>query len=237
MNCRLYIQHVSRISFFLFIFFVLKKSSQSQVITDAGAWIGGGFEKNIHGDLDFQFQQQLRLQQNVTQLRSFFSEFQFAYRFNKYFRLSTDYRLTVPEGMITHRIGLNATVRRRKKPFTYSYRLRYQAQFAKFASFENHIRNKLGIEYKINKHFSPYLSSEVFYGFNYEHHRFEKVRVSSGLEYRFKKRHLLKFFYLWQREFQVVLPKMTHIFGSNYEYTFKNRWKRKKKKKKNDEKI
>jgi hypothetical protein len=186
-------------------------------ITDSELWSSVGIEKNFKKKFRFSFEQGFRFDQTITHLKSSLSEISFLYKVHDFLRLSTGYRISIRDFEVTHRVSGSVTLRYRKKPWTYSYRAKFQTDMEVNDVADHALRNKVTITHRINKRFSPYAGGEVFYHVYYKQNKFEKFRLFGGLQYS-KKDNELKVFYLYQREFNIAFPEQDHIFGLGYGY-------------------
>lgn len=199
------------------VLFPLKSFCQ----TDLGLWTGISLEKELVKNFELGYTTELRLDNNLTSYSRWLNELGFTYKVNKYYRVETSYRLTLKENtLLGHRITINQTVRYKIEDFTLSYRFSFQSNFAQLETNDYNLRNKFDIEYKINKHYSPFFSGEVFYNINYKTHAFNNFRLSAGLEYNFNKHHRLKPSILYNQEFNIAAPESEIIFSLGYKYSF-----------------
>lgn len=77
-------------------------------------------------------------------------------------------------------------------------------------------RNRLKLEYKINKHWRPYASAETNVS-----HGLEKVRYAAGTEIRLSKKHLLDVKYMFQHSTNDEDEEGNrHILGIGYTFKF-----------------
>ncbi|MCB9255910.1 MAG: DUF2490 domain-containing protein [Chitinophagales bacterium] len=189
--------------------------------TDLGLWTGISIEKELVKNFELGYTSMLRLNNNLTSYSRWLNELGFTYKVNKYYRVETSYRLTLKENsLLGHRISINQTVRYKIADFTLAYRLSFQSNFAKLEANDYNLRNKLDVEYRINKHYSPFFSGEVYYNINYKTHAFNNFRLAAGLEYNFNKHHRLKPSLIYNQEFNVAAPESEIIFSLGYKYSF-----------------
>lgn len=206
-------------NYIIVLVFLTPLTSFSQ--TDIGLWTGISIEKELVKNFELGYTSENRMNNNITSFSRWLNEIGFSYKVNKYYRVETSYRLTLRENAVLgHRISINQTVRYKIEDFTLSYRLSFQSNFAQLESNDYNLRNKFDVEYRVNKHYSPFLSGEVFYNINYKTHAFNNFRLSAGLEYNFNKHHRLKPSLIYNQEFNVAEPENEIIFSLGYKYSF-----------------
>ncbi|MEE9574312.1 MAG: DUF2490 domain-containing protein, partial [Candidatus Neomarinimicrobiota bacterium] len=68
---------------------------------------------------------------------------------------------------------------------------------------EEHLRNRMLVEYKITKKFTPYFGAELFYLINNKKYRngFDIFRYYTGVEYKITSKHYLEFTWIYEEVF------------------------------------
>ncbi|MCH8331194.1 MAG: DUF2490 domain-containing protein [Bacteroidetes bacterium] len=190
---------------------------------DNELWTGIEFSKEINKKLDLALEEQLRLNDDFGSLKSFFTNVALQQRLHKYIRAGINYRFSIKELIDFHRITASLIFRYRKKPWTFTYRPKYQLEYGDQIP-EKYFRNKLKIRYRVNKDINPFIATELFYNTAYRGRvgLFDKFRLQLGLNYRLKKRKELTVYYMYQQEINVNYPSISNVFGVFYSYSFKN---------------
>lgn len=190
--------------------------------SDLGMWNGIAFEKELSKKFEFQMEEEIRFADNITRINSLLTELGLTYKANKYYRLGLSYRFTHrPEnGTIGNRITLSNEARYKLQDFTFTYRLNVQQDFSTKEPVEYKIRNRLGIDYKINKHWEVSMAGELFYSFYYNRNVLDRYRLKWGVDHRFNKHHSLGFTLIFQEEFNVANPNREVILATKYKYSF-----------------
>jgi hypothetical protein len=205
-------------------------SAYSQV-NDAGMWLSFNIDKKINKKFSFSLSQELRFNENVTELGTFFTEAGVNYRINKLIRISGNYRFANKRLIDNtysqrHRFFADINLRKRFNDFQFSYRARFQNQFKDFYSrsneemFEYYLRNKISLSYRLNRVFSTYLSFENYTPLNGENYFTDNIRYTLGTEYVFNKSNSIELFYIIQKEYNVNNPYTDFIIGLAYNYSF-----------------
>lgn len=189
--------------------------------TDLGMWGGIAIEKEISKKFEFQAEEEIRLKDNITTVNSLLTELGFTYKANKYYRLGLSYRFTYyTDGAIGNRLTLSNEARYKIEDFTLTYRLNFQQDFSTEDPIEYKIRNRLGVDYKINKHWEVGTAAELFYSFYYNRNVLDRYRLKWGVDHRFNKHHRLGFTLIFQQEFNVANPDTDVILAAKYKYSF-----------------
>lgn len=190
--------------------------------TDLGMWNGIAIEKELSKKFEFQMEEEIRFADNITRINSLLTELGLTYKANKYYRIGLSYRFTYrpKNGAIDNRITLSNEARYKLEDFTFTYRLNVQKDFSTKEPIEYKIRNRLGIDYKINKHWEVGIAGELFYSFYYNRNVLDRYRLKWGVDHRFNKHHSLGFTLIFQEEFNVANPDREVILATKYKYSF-----------------
>jgi len=174
------------------------------------------------------------MNENVTSVRNFFSEVGLGYRMNDMIKISGYYRYinrSMANGSFlpTSRFHVDLRLRYKAKPVILSYRTRFQTQRKtnnREDESEIFSRNRIAIQLDLDKRFSPYVSTELYYDF--KQGELYKVRYTAGVELDLKKRRELDLFYRLQREFNMNNPTYAYVVGIGYSYRLKGKLFKKK---------
>lgn len=208
----------------LIVLFLFIEQSFSQ--TDLGLWSGIAIEKEISKKFEFEVGEELRLKNNITQVNSLLTELGFTYKANKFYRLGLGYRFTYyTNGSFGNRLTLSNQVRYKIEDITLSYRLNVQQDFSTKDPIEYKIRNKISIDYKINKHWEIGTAGELFYSFYFNRNVLDRYRLSFGVDHSFNKRHKLGASIMFQQEINLANPESDVVLGVKYKYSMKARKK------------
>ena len=194
-------------------------SSGNAQTSDAELWTRVGISKKITKKISLHFEEQVRLNDNISSVKNFFSELGVVYRLNKYLRFSGNYRyksIRRADGTFrtANRFHGDIRFRYKAKPIIVFYRARMQVEHGirnKGPRTEYYDRNKLTLKLDLDKKFSPYLSSEIY--LNVNDGTFDKVRYTIGVDLDLKKRNEISIFYRIQREFNVRNPNYTYVIA------------------------
>jgi hypothetical protein len=197
---------------------------------DAGLWMSATVQKRITTKLSLTLAEEIRLNENITEAGTLFSEAALDYRFARRWNAGFAYRFIQRRRIddsysVRHRLMADLSYRFRIKKFTLTPRLRYQIQYRDVNSSptghipETMLRSRLALRYNLGKRYFPFFNVELFIRLTQE--RFvDNVRYQAGMDYDLSKYHTLTFFYLINREMQVRNPLTEYVAGMGYRYQF-----------------
>ena len=204
------------IGYFLLYLFI----QYSFGIDDTHTWTSIGFEKNLPHSFSFEFEQELRIKDQLSTFSQTFSEVSLSYKVIDGLNISIPYRYAVFDDKIKQRLSLGASYKYKFNPISMKYRTKLQRSFEKEKTHEYLIRNKLIIEYKLRKRIEPYCSGELFHKFNKSNNELDEYRISFGLAVDLPRKSSIKIFYIFKNEdLTKTNPDKINVFGLSY--TFK----------------
>jgi len=167
----------------------------------------------------------------------------FSCKLLSFLKVGIDYRARffVADAVPTHRFGISLTGSYSFNKWKVSLRTAYQRRQTYFVSdaisgtpAANFWRNRLSFSFDLPKKFSLQAGIEPFFQFTAYQITLNRVRLSSGVEYAFQKRHIFQLEYLFQPEFRkMTFHRFNHILRVGYCWKIPS-WKSKKKKAKKD---
>jgi hypothetical protein len=199
-------------------------------VKNAGLWTSFSLEAKLTKKVSVNLSEELRFNENISELGTALTETGIAYKPNKNFQISGNYRFTQKHRTddnynLKHRFYIDVKYEKKVKPFKITFRSRWQDEFSQRGHSDNagasnfYLRNKLNIEWDMNKHFAPYLSTEVFSPVNYpREYFFDNIRSSAGIEYTLTKNHKIDLYYMVQNELNVSNPETDFILGIGYSF-------------------
>ncbi len=214
---------------FPFLFLAPAASAQTE---DLGAWFTFSLNKDIVGDLQFSFDQEFRLRDNLSTVNLLYTNLGLSYKFGKAFKVAATYRFTDKHKEdltwgVRHRLMTDAVVKIKPGRFSLGYRARFQWEVRGYGysgEFRNvpeiHMRNLFKIGYKVNKKVSPYFGTELRWQISDPRvpyrNGFDRTRFMAGLDYDFTDKQTLGLYFLYQREWNVSDPQTLYILGVEY---------------------
>ncbi len=225
---------VSRTVHFLvilvFLLGLLSGSPLKGQVRDAGLWTSASFEVKVAKKLTACIAQELRFNENITELGTAFTEAGLGYKLNKHFQLAVNYRYiqkrrTDNYYSFRHKFYVDVKYEKKIKPFQIQFRSRLQDEYDDIGRASDggipiyYSRNKLSISWNLNKLFSPYISVELFSPLNYPRTKvFDNIRTMAGVDYEISKHQKIDLFYMIQKEVNVSNPGTDFIVGLGYAY-------------------
>ena len=184
---------------------------------DNESWTSVSFEKKLPYSLKLEFEQELRLADQVSTFKQTFSELSLSYKVFDGLSLQIPYRYSTYKEKVKQRLSIGGSYKYSFKPMSLKYRTRFQRTFEKNETPEDLIRNKCTIEYKMDKNIEPYISSELFHSYNEDPVQLDEYRISFGLKVDIMENSSIKIFYIFKKE---DLPKSDPdeigVFGLAY---------------------
>ena len=186
---------------------------------DNESWTSVSFEKNLSKALKVEFEQELRLDDQLSTFKQTFSELSLSYKVFDGFSLQVPYRYSTYENKIKQRLSIGGSYKYSFNPISLKYRGRIQRTFEKNETPEDLIRNKFTIEYKLDKNIEPYVSSELFHSYSEDPVQFDEYRISLGVAVDLPGKNSIKIFYIYKKEdITKSSPDEVNVFGLGYKY-------------------
>ena len=206
------------IGYFLLYLFI----QYSFGIDDAQTWTSIGFEKKLSHSLSLEFEQELRIKEQLSTFSQTFSEVSLSYKVIDGLNISIPYRYAVFDDKIKQRLSLGASYKYNFNPISLKYRTKLQRSFEKEKTHEYLIRNKLIIEYKLSKKIEPFFSGELFHQFNTNNNQLDEYRVSFGMAVDLPWKNSIKIFYIFKNEdLTKTNPEKINVFSLSYRFIIK----------------
>lgn len=199
---------------------------------DAGSWNTFNLDYKINKKLTGLFTQECRIKENFTRLNLFYTNLGFEFKVNDFFKAALVYRFIEKyqddnSFSFRHRLMLDLTLKKKFEKIGLSYRQRIQAEERDIYSSEIgnipewYSRNKFTIKYDTEKRYTPYAAIELRYQLRnprewQSDNTWHRSRYSFGIDYKLNKKSTFGFYYLIQREYNVVLPQNQYIIGLEY---------------------
>ena len=221
--------------FFLLIFlsrFFFSTHPGTAQVNDAGLWTSVNVEKKIISRLTVSLTEELRFNENISELGTAFTEIGADYKFNKFVSFGASYRFIQKRRVddfysLRHRYNMDLSLKYKIKKIGITLRERFQTQYSDVNTSENgkvperYLRNKLTLKYDLDKKYMPFISAELFYQLsNPRGNEFDNVRYAAGFDYEINKRMSASLFYIINKEFNVNDPWTEYIIGTGFTFSF-----------------
>lgn len=199
---------------------------------DARLWLKAGVKKKINQGLDLRLVSSVRLGENYSRVNSCFFQLSAEQRIVKGIKLGVDLRQiyrrkTTPAYHSRQRVSIWLDVKKNiLSKLEVLYRPMYMRQYTDLYTSENGllptdiIRNKIGLQYKLRKKYSPFVSCELYYRMRYDYRDFNRIRYTLGMEYNFDKYNQVTAFYRIQKRLNENTPMTAYILAFEYLFIF-----------------
>jgi len=203
------------IGFWLFFLFI----QCSYGLDDNQSWTSIGFETKLPYSLKLEFEQELRLKDQLSTFNQTFSEVSLSYKVFDGLKIDIPYRYAIFEDKIKQRLSFSGSYKYSFKPISLKYRTKFQRTYEKEKTPEDLIRNKFTFEYKLSKKIEPYVSGELFHLFNTDNDQLDEYRVSFGVTVDLPRKKSIKIFYTYKKEdITKSSPDEINVFGVAYNF-------------------
>ena len=211
---------LKNIRFYLGYWLLIFCIQSSYGLDDNQSWTSVGFEKKLPYSFKLQFEQELRLDNQLSTFKQTFSEFSLSYSVFKGFKIEIPFRYMVYKDKTKQRVSFSGSYKYSFKPVSLKYRTKYQTTYEKGKIPEELIRNKFSIMYRLNKKIEPYVSGEFIQLDDVHNYQLDETRFSFGLTYEFPRKNSLKIFYTLKNEDKTKKnPDEIGVFGLSYNFS------------------
>ena len=189
-------------------------------LDDNQSWTSVGFEKKLPYSFKLQFEQELRLEDQLSTFKQTFSEFSLSYSVFKGFKIEIPFRYMTYKDKTKQRVSFGGSYKYSFKPVSLKHRTKYQRTYEKGEIPEELFRNKFSIMYRLNKKIEPYVSGEFIQLDDVHNYQLDETRFSFGLTYEFPRKNSLKIFYTLKNEDKTKKnPDGIGVFGLSYNFS------------------
>ena len=211
---------LKNIRFYLGYWLLIFCIQSSYGLDDNQSWTSVGFEKKLPYSFKLQFEQELRLEDQLSTFKQTFSEFSLSYSVFKGFKIEIPFRYMTYKDKTKQRVSFSGSYKYSLKPVSLKYRTKYQRTYEKGEIPEELIRNKFSIMYRLNKKIEPYVSGEFIQLDDVHNYQLDETRFSFGLTYEFPRKNSLKIFYTLKNEDKTKKnPHEIGVFGLSYNFS------------------
>lgn len=217
----------------LFLLCWFAQPSLARATSDFQFWSEIGLRAKLSDSFRLDLDGHLRLDDNASRIKSLMPEIAIRYKLFKFLSFKSGYRnLNKPDyeaggDYVTwHRFFFDVRLRKRFKPITLRYRLRYQEQFH-IASNEatdetktrHTLRNRVSIGWKVGHGFEPFAAGELFIRFGDKDGLLRKWRTTLGCQYEIDAIQLAVFYRI-DNVLDNEFDPTAHILGLSAHYSF-----------------
>jgi hypothetical protein len=207
------------------------KSVEAQT-RDAGLWLSATVQAKLSKKLSASLSEELRLNENMSEAGTIFTDAGLEYRLIKNLGLAVNYRFINKKAVsdyykMSHRFYADVKYSFKIKPVEISLRSRVQDELKApgrsddGGSMEYYLRNKATITVDLNKKIEPFASAELFNPLQTPLFQYaDKLRTTVGADYALTKHHKAELFYMIQSTLGTADKETDFIIGLSYVYKF-----------------
>jgi len=186
---------------------------------DIESWNSIGFEKKLPYSLELEFDQEIRLNDEISTFKQTISEISISLEVFDGVSLFIPLRYAIFEDKVKQRLSFGASYKHGWDPIGLKFRTKLQRTYENGDFPEDLIRNKITIEYELSKKIEPYVSGEFFHLYNTDRFQYNENRISFGLNVDLPKKRSMKIFYTHKREdIDSSSPDLISVFGLAYDF-------------------
>lgn len=225
-----------RICILLFILLCSKHLIQAQsnyYDDDAALWLKLELDKKMGDRFSFQWSNQIRVNNNITQFGQVASDIGFQYKVHKQFKMLMGYvwrenRILNGSYLTSQQVYTGFVFSQHFKRFTVQYRFRMQNQWkaveqSKESFITNSvIRNKVKVEYELNKRWMPFVAVELSQSlYLLSMYPKSRSRYYFGTTFKPMQSHKVEVYFMLQN-YSVYKnqPKRFFVYGITYNISF-----------------
>ncbi|MCH2224118.1 MAG: DUF2490 domain-containing protein [Crocinitomicaceae bacterium] len=179
-------------------------------------WTGISLKYKLTKKISFHLNQQVRITEGLSTIRSNFFEFDVKYKFNDYISSKVKYRYTIRGGERNanrYALGLNFKKKVNPTNLELNYRICFQHSMVVFTGEPStFLRNKIQARYKFSKKLKPFIAYESFYKFN-DDYEFRRNRYTAGIAIGFNKKLDLMLSYKLDEKINTKDPQKRNILA------------------------
>ena len=203
--------------YFLWFFFIA--SNQSYAKVDTESWSSIGFGKKLPHSFKLDFEQSLRLKDDISSFKQTFTEGSISYNIFNGLKIFIPVRYAVFKNKTKKRLSFGISYKYNLNRITLRYRSKLQKTYQIDKMFDPLFRNKLTTESKINKKLKLYFSQEISHFIYHRQFDYDEYRLSIGARINLDKKRETKIFYTQKIEgLSRKKQDKTNVFGLSYSF-------------------
>ncbi len=196
---------------------IAKAQPMKKTDTDTELWSGVGFTYVITKDLEFDFGQEFRFDENINSFGQSVTDFGLSYDVFDFLSVKAAYRYRSFSSYSRQELYGNISTGFDLGDFKFSYRFRYHRKYSEMTDSPEQYRNKFEIGYKYDKRLDPFVSADFFYSsLGEDKEKFYKVRYSLGTKIELTRYSDIELCYML--EDMLYSDKIVSILGINWSY-------------------
>ncbi len=214
---------------FSFSLFLIPGFSQTE---DLGSWMTFSLDKGLGDRLSFNFDQEFRLKDNLSNINLLYTNLGLAIKPTKFLKIAATYRFIDKQKGdgtygIRNRFMTDLIFKFKPGKWTLGYRARLQEEWRATGYYsdlgnvpEIYLRNHFKFGYKLNDHFTPYVGTELRWQLKNPRlpwaNGFDRTRFFAGTDYKINDKLTAGSYFLLQKEWNVNDPQTLYIIGLEF---------------------
>ena len=183
---------------------------------DTEGWYGIEIETEIFEDIELEFGQQLRMKEDMEIVKNYITDLGIGWRISDKYKISGFARYKKFPDKAEPSYYFNFYFEEESDPADVEYRLKFDHRFLDGGEYEFFIRNRLEFKFNLFDDLKPFWNSEIFYQAAGTNNRWDKMRITFGLEYEFIKDNEISFYYRYESELFRGTNQIANIIGIYY---------------------
>ena len=186
---------------------------------DKELWSSIGIKTKLPNSLELDLEQSLRFRDQISSFKQTFTELSVSYEIIDDLKLFIPIRYALFRDKEKKRLSIGGSYKYDYKLANIRYRIKLQRTHEDNESPADLFRQKISLEYKMNKTFRPFISGEVSYNYEMKKYQYDENRFSLGARVNLGKKRETKIFYTQKIEgLSNKKQDKTNVFGLSYSF-------------------
>ena len=188
---------------------------------DKELWNSIGIKTKLPNSLELELEQSLRFRDQMSSFKQTFTELSVSYEIIDDLKLFIPIRYALFRDKEKKRLSIGGSYKYDYKLTNIRYRIKLQRTHEDNEPPADLFRQKISLEYKINKTLRPFISGEVSYNYEMKKYQYDENRFSFGVGLNLSKSRKIKIFYI--RKLEKITksnPDLINIFGVGYNFVW-----------------
>ena len=203
----------------LIIFFINPQKIIAE--DDKELWNSIGIKTKLPNSLELELEQSLRFRDQMSSFKQTFTELSVSYEIIDDLKLFIPIRYALFRDKEKKRLSIGGSYKYDYKLTNIRYRIKLQRTHEDNESPADLFRQKISLEYKMNKKLRPFISGEVSYNYEMKKYQYDENRLSFGVGLNLSKSRKIKIFYI--RKLEKITksnPDLINVFGVGYNFVW-----------------
>ena len=175
----------------------------------------------LPNSLELDLEQSLRFRDQMSSFKQTFTELSVSYEIIDDLKLFIPIRYALFKDKEKKRLSIGGSYKYDYNLASFRYRIKLQRTHEDNESPVDLFRQKISLEYKINKTLRPFISGEVSHNYEMKKYQYDENRLSFGVGLNLSKSRKIKIFYI--RKLEKITksnPDLINVFGAGYNFVW-----------------